>query len=56
MRNLILADFAALSRRAGVALMAYAYTTGFAHNPYHSCPYDNIGNGSGETGLEGGGG
>jgi hypothetical protein len=56
MRNLILADFAALSRTAGVAPMAYAYTTGLVHNPYHSGQYDNTGHRSGEAGLEGGGG
>ena len=56
MRNAILADFAAPGRAAGVAPMAYVYTTGFVRKPYHSGPYDNTGRGSGETGLEGGGG
>jgi hypothetical protein len=51
MKKLILAAFAALSLTAGIAPMAYAYT-----NIYHSGPYDNTGNGPGETGQEGGGG
>jgi len=53
MKNLVLAALAALSLTAGVAPMAHAYTSGTA---YHSGPYDNTGNGPGETGLEGGGG
>jgi hypothetical protein len=56
MKNLILAAFAALSLSAAVAPMAYAYTGGSVHNAYHSGPYDNTGNGPGETGQEGGGG
>ena len=51
MKKLILAAFAALSLTAGIAPMAHAYT-----NIYHSGPYDNTGNGPGETGQEGGGG
>jgi hypothetical protein len=56
MKNLILAAFGALSLTAGIAPMAHAYTAGFVHNAYHSGPYDNTGNGPGESGLEGGGG
>jgi hypothetical protein len=56
MKNLILAAFAALSLSAAVAPMAYAYTGGSVHNAYHSGPFDNTGNGPGETGQEGGGG
>jgi hypothetical protein len=28
----------------------------FAQHGYHTAPYDNTGNGPGETGMEGGGG
>jgi hypothetical protein len=56
MKRLILAAFAALTLTAGGAPMAYANTRGFYHNTYHSGPYDNTGNGPGQTGLDGGGG
>ena len=56
MKKLILAAFAALSLTTGIAPMAHAYTNGFVHNSYRSGPYDNTGNGPGQTGLEGGGG
>ena len=55
MKKLILAAFAALSLTAGIVPMAHAASSGFVHNSYHSGPYDNTGNGPGETGLEGGG-
>jgi hypothetical protein len=51
MKKLILAAFAALSLTAGIAPMAHALV--YSH---HSGPYDNTGNGPGETGQEGGGG
>jgi len=51
MRKFILGMVAALGLTAGIAPMAHAYT-----NTYHSGPYDNTGNGPGESGLEGGGG
>jgi hypothetical protein len=51
MKKFILRTVAALCLMAGIAPMAHAYT-----NVYHSGPYDNTGNGPGETGLEGGGG
>jgi hypothetical protein len=39
---------------------AYAYPSSsvrpFGGNGYHPMPYDNTGNGPGETGMEGGGG
>ena len=56
MKNLILAAFAALSLTAGVAPVAHAYTRGMVQSTHHSGPYDNTGNGPGETGEEGGGG
>lgn len=56
MKNLMLAAFAALGLAAAVAPVANAATSGFVHNSYHSGPYDNTGNGPGQTGLEGGGG
>ncbi len=51
MKKLILAAFAALALTAGVASVANALE--YSH---HSGPYDNTGNGPGNTGLEGGGG
>ncbi len=55
MKKLVLAAFAALSLSVCGAQMANAFTRGLVHNSYHSGPYDNTGNGPGETGLEGGG-
>jgi len=56
MKNMILAAFAALSLTAAIAPMANAATFGSPHTTSHQGPYDNTGNGPGETGLEGGGG
>jgi len=56
MKNLILAAFAALSLITVVAPSANAFIRGVPHSTYHSGPYDNTGNGPGQTGLEGGGG
>jgi hypothetical protein len=56
MKQLFLAAFAALSLTAAIVPAANAATWGMPHNTYHSGPYDNTGNGPGETGLEGGGG
>jgi hypothetical protein len=53
MKNLILAAFAALSLTAAIVPVANAAAT---NGTYHSGPYDNTGNGPGETGMEGGGG
>jgi hypothetical protein len=53
MKQLFLAAFAALSLSAAIVPAANA---AIPHNTYHSGPYDNTGNGPGETGLEGGGG
>jgi hypothetical protein len=56
MKKLILVAFAAMGLTAGVAPMAHAFVRGFPKSTYHSGPYDNTGNGPGETGMEGGGG
>jgi hypothetical protein len=56
MKNLFLAAFAALSLAVAIAPAANAFTRGFPQSAQHSGPYDNTGNGPGETGTEGGGG
>jgi hypothetical protein len=56
MKNLILAAFAALTLTAVIAPVANAALPGGAGSGYHTGPYDNTGNGPGETGMEGGGG
>jgi hypothetical protein len=56
MKYLVLAAVAALGLGAGVALPAHAFIRGTPHTQYHSGPYDNTGNGPGQSGLEGGGG
>jgi hypothetical protein len=56
MKNLVLAAFAALSLTVAIAPAASAFTTGTPHTTYRSGPYDNTGNGPGQTGLQGGGG
>ena len=53
MKNLLLAAFAALSLSAAVVPAAHAFTM---MGSQHTGPYDNTGNGPGETGEEGGGG
>lgn len=53
MKNMFLAAIAALSLAAAVAPAANA---AFVNTSQHSGPYDNTGNGPGETGQEGGGG
>lgn len=52
MKNLILAAIAALGLAATIVPAAQAYVP----QTHHSGPYDNTGNGPGETGMEGGGG
>ncbi len=54
MKTFIIAAVAALSLSA-LAPVANAATFG-THGTYHQGPYDNTGNGPGQTGLEGGGG
>jgi hypothetical protein len=49
MKNLFLAAFAALGLAVAVAPAANAYTSGFPQGTHHSGPYDNTGNGPGET-------
>lgn len=56
MKSFFLAAIAALSLTAAIAPAAHAFTRGAPHTTYHTGPYDNTGNGPGETGLEGGGG
>ena len=56
MKSFFLAAIAVLSLGAATAPAAYAYTRGVPHTTYHAGPYDNTGNGPGETGMEGGGG
>jgi hypothetical protein len=56
MKSFFLAAIAVLSLTAAIAPAANAYTRGFPHTTYHQGPYDNTGNGPGETGMEGGGG
>ena len=56
MRTILLAAFTVLGLTAAVAPAANASTAGTPQNSHHSGPYDNTGNGPGETGLEGGGG
>jgi hypothetical protein len=56
MKTLILAAFAALSLTAVAAQAAQPGNFGTSRSTYHQGPYDNTGNGPGETGLEGGGG
>jgi len=56
MKNVFLAAFAALSLAVAIAPAANAFTRGFPQSTYHSGPYDDTGNGPGETGTEGGGG
>jgi hypothetical protein len=56
MRNLFLAALAAVSLTAAIAPATNAATWGSPRSTYHSGPYDNTGNGPGQTGLEGGGG
>nr|WP_294503083.1 hypothetical protein [uncultured Rhodopila sp.] len=56
MKSFLLAAIAALSLTAAIAPAANAFTRGVPHTTYHSGPYDNTGNGPGETGMEGGGG
>jgi len=56
MKNLFLAAFAALGLAVAVAPAANAFTRGVPASTHHSGPYDNTGNGPGETGMEGGGG
>ena len=57
MKSIILTAFAALSLIAVAAQAAQPATNhGAANASQHSGPYDNTGNGPGETGLEGGGG
>ena len=51
MKPLMLATLAALS-----LTMAVACTAGRPQTTYRSGPYDNTGQGPGETGMEGGGG
>ena len=53
MKHLLLAAVAALSLTAAIAPAANAALP--AHGS-HAGPYDNTGNGPGQTGLEGGGG
>jgi hypothetical protein len=53
MKNFFLAAIAALSLTAAIAPVANA---ALPSSTYHSGPYDNTGNGPGQTGLEGGGG
>ena len=56
MKNLFLAAFAALGLAVAIAPAANAITRGFPQSTHHSGPYDNTGNGPGESGMEGGGG
>jgi hypothetical protein len=58
MKNLFLAAFAVLGLAVAVAPSAHAFTRGFPHSSVgnHSGPYDDTGNGPGQTGMEGGGG
>jgi hypothetical protein len=56
MKYLVLAAVAALGLSAGISQPAQAFVRGTPHAHYHSGPYDNTGNGPGESGLEGGGG
>jgi hypothetical protein len=56
MKNLLLAAFAALSLTAAIAPVANAAIWGSPHPAHHSGPYDNTGNGPGQSGMEGGGG
>jgi hypothetical protein len=56
MKNLFLAAIAALSLATALAPAAHAFTRGFPQSTHHSGPYDDTGNGPGETGMEGGGG
>lgn len=55
MKNVFLAAIAALGLAAAVAPAAEA-ARNTANTSQHSGPYDNTGNGPGQTGLEGGGG
>jgi hypothetical protein len=52
MKNIFLAALAALSLSAAIVPAANAAVL---KNGNHSGPYDNTGNGPGQTGLEGGG-
>jgi hypothetical protein len=56
MKSFFPAVIAALSLTVAIAPAMSACTRGVPHTTYHSGPYDNTGNGPGETGLEGGGG
>ncbi len=56
MKSFFLAAFAALNLTAALMPAACAVSGGRPHTTYHSGPYDNTGNGPGETGMEGGGG
>jgi hypothetical protein len=49
MKNLFLAAVAALSLAAAVAPAAHAFTRGFPQSTHHSGPYDDTGNGPGQT-------
>jgi UDP-N-acetylmuramyl pentapeptide synthase len=55
MKNMMLAALAALTLGAAVAPAANAFTAGFPQTTRHSGPYDNTGNGPGNTWLNGGG-
>jgi hypothetical protein len=56
MRNFFLAALAALSLTAAIAPAANAAVWGSPASTHRSGPYDNTGNGPGESGMEGGGG